>query len=205
MTSQRCIKPVMAGLLALALAACSILPEAESLTIYRLPNSLVADGDAAMADIPSLRINTPQASLALSGPRMLVNPQGDQLSTYKGARWSDPVPALVREHVAGAFAQRFSLSRISTDEHGLHADVHLGSDLQQFQVNYINGVPRATIELNARLINPGTRQVIAAKSFLVEQTLADVQVPGVVSAFQLAADDLASQLAEWVQSELQEG
>tara|TARA_R110000796_G_scaffold63377_2_gene146538 strand:- start:4754 stop:5380 length:627 start_codon:yes stop_codon:yes gene_type:complete len=195
-------RTALAAMTAIALSACTILPETEPLTVFQLAPPQMQPLAAAQS-LPSLRINTPQAGFALSSPRMLVNPSGDQVSTYKGARWTDPVPALLREHLAKAFTQQVSATGITTDEHALHSDVHLGSDLRQFQVRYNGSAPSAVIELNARLINPNSRDVIAAQHFLVEQRLDNPQVAGVVDGFKLAADELAEQMIRWTTDSLQ--
>lgn len=203
MSKRHYLKPLALLALAASLSACSVLPESEPVSVYQLPAPQMQPSAAAQS-LPSLRINTPQAGFALSSPRILVNPDGDQVSTYKGVRWTDPVPALLREHLAKAFTQQVSATGITTDEHALHADVHLGSDLRQFQVRYNGSVPSVVIELDARLINPNSREVIAARHFLVEQPLDNPQVPGVVSGFKLAADELAEQLISWSTDSLQD-
>lgn len=184
------------------LSACTLVPQAEPLTIYQLP----APGLTASAAKPlalSLRIATPQAGSVLSSPRMVVNPQGNELQTYKGARWSDPVPALLREHLIRAFEQRAVLAAVSTDENTFRADVHLSSDLRRFQVIYAGSRPVAVIELNARLISPASRKIIAGKTFTVEQPLPSAEIPGVVEGFKLASDELAAELIDWTQRQLE--
>ncbi|MBQ0744448.1 MAG: membrane integrity-associated transporter subunit PqiC [Pseudomonas sp.] len=186
---------------ALWLSACTILPKSEPLSVYQLPAPQMQPS-AAGQSLPTLRINTPRTGFALSTPRMLVKPDGNRVSSYKGARWTDPVPVVLREHLAKAFTQQGSPARVSTDEHALHADVHLGSDLQQFQVRYDGLQPVAVIELDARLVNPNSREVLAARRFLVEQPLDNPQAPGVVVALKLAADELAEQLIQWTADSL---
>lgn len=196
------IRTTVVAVTAIWLSACTLLPESEPLSVYQLPPPQMQPTAAAQG-LPMLRINTPQTGFALSTPRMLVKPEGNRISSYKDARWTDPVPVLVREHLARAFSQQGSASRISTDEHALHADVHLGSDLQQFQVRYDGTQPIAVIELDARLINPNSREVLAARRFQVEQALDNPQVPGVVVALKLAADELAEQLINWTADSLE--
>ncbi len=188
----------------LGLGACTILPETEALKVYQFPPPSTQPADNIQELDLSLRINTPQAGFALSGPRMLVNPEGHQLSTYKGARWSDPSPALMREHISRAFSLHGGVRTISTDEHTLHADVHLSNDMRRFQVNYYEGGPRAVIEMESRLIEASSRRVIANRTFLVEEPLADEQVPGVVKAFGVAADRLTEAMIPWALSALQQ-
>jgi cholesterol transport system auxiliary component len=183
------------------LSACTIFPEAESLKIYQLPapDMTVASGDP----VPfTLRISTPRAGSVLSSPRMVVNPRGNELQNYKGARWTDPAPALLRDHLAQAFEQRGAFTAVSTDENAFSADIHMSSDLRRFQVIYGDSGPYALIELNARLIDPTSRNIIAGKTFITQQPLASEAVPGVVSAFKKASDDLAARLIDWTASEL---
>ncbi len=191
------IAPVRAAAIGtlLLLGGCTILPETEPLKVFQFPTTTMQQAATQEIDT-SLRINTPQAGFALSGPRMLVNPEGQQLSTYRGARWSDPTPAILREHLARSFVLHGGVRTISTDEHSLHADVMLGSDLRRFQVIYQGG-PRAVIELDARVIESSTRRVLAYRTFIVEEPLRDEQVPGVVEAYGIAADRLSAELVPW--------
>lgn len=183
-------------------SACTVLPDAESLTIYQLP---APDLEASQAEpLPlSLRIGTPQAGSVLSSPRMVVNPQGNELQTYKGARWSDPVPALLRDHLARAFEQRGIFVAVSTDENAFRTDIHMSSHLRRFQVIYRERAPFAVIELNARLIDPVSREILAGEAFIVEHALPSAEIPGVVDGFKQAADELAVQLVRWTRNELE--
>lgn len=184
------------------LSACTVFPEAESLKIYQMPAPNLAASTAEPLPL-TLRISTPQAGSVLSSPRMVVNPRGNELQNYKGARWSDPVPALLREHLARAFQQRNILAAVSTDENSLKTDFHLSSDLRRFQVIYGEDGPSAVVELNARLIDPNNREILAGESFVVEQPLNSPEIPDVVEGFKLASDELAVRLVEWTRRELQ--
>jgi cholesterol transport system auxiliary component len=181
--------------------ACSVFPEAESLTIYQLPAPALEPSSAIPLPF-SLRIGTPQAGSVLSSPRMIVNPRGNELQAYKGARWSDPVPALLREHLAQAFEQRGVLEAVSTDVNTFSADIHLSTDLRRFQVIYSNSKPTVVIELKASLIDPTSRAIIARRSFIVEHAMTSAQIPGVVDGFKLASDEIASQVINWTAEQL---
>ena len=183
------------------LSACSVIPETEPVTVYQLPAPTVAATDVKPVPV-SLRINTPRAGIAISGPRMLVNPQGDQISAYKGVRWSDPAPALLREHFTRAFDLSAAVEQVSNDDHGLHADYLLSSDLRRFQVSYVDGPPRAIIELDTRLVDPSNRRMLAHRTFVVEEVLEDTEVPAVVRAFGRAAARLEAELIPWTRQGL---
>lgn len=188
----------------MGLIACTGFPKSEALKVYQLPETRIVQG-AQQPMLPlSLRINTPYTGFALSSPRIIVNAEGEQLSSYQGVRWSDPPPVLLREHLATAFSRYGGLTSISTDEHALHADRHLGGDLRRFYL--VNtGTPRVVIELNARIVNPTSRRIKANRTFVIEQPLPDVQILHVVEAFGIAADKLAEQLIQWTHAQLQNG
>ncbi len=184
------------------LGACTVLPESEPVTVYQFPAPPMHTADSGEAIPLSLRINTPLTGFALAGPRILVNPDGHELKTYKGARWSDPSPALLREYIAQSFNQHGGIATVSTDEHGLHADVHLSSNLRRFQVVYADGT-EVVIELDARLVEAGTLRVLSDRTFVTRQTLKNEQLPGVVAAYGQASEKLVAELLPWTLQVLQ--
>ena len=188
-------------LLALAAAlsltsACSILPQSEPVDIYRLPVN-----QASQSAIPvdwSLRLNKPLASETLAGPRIAVIPQGDVLSSYKGARWSDPVPLLVRNRLLDGFQRDGRVQRLSADDSNLQADYELAGELQAFQSEYrAGGAVEVVIRYDARLVQGRSQRILASKRFEVRQPLADTQVSAVVAGFGAASDQLAGQVVNW--------
>ena len=72
-------------------------------------------------------------------------PGGDRISHYKGVSWSDSTPVIVRNRLIDAFRSDGRISALSSDEHSLHADLELVSDLRAFQIEYQNGKPNAVI------------------------------------------------------------
>lgn len=136
-TSLRLV--TLAAALSLA-TACSILPKSEPVDIYRLPVNQ-ASRTATPLDW-SLRLNKPLASEALAGARIAVIPQGDIISGYKGARWSDPVPLLVRNRLLDGFQRDGRVQRLSADDSNLQADYELAGELQAFQSEYRPGAWR---------------------------------------------------------------
>jgi len=188
-------------LLALAAAlsltsACSILPQSEPVDIYRLPVKQ-ASHSATPVDW-SLRLNKPLASETLAGPRIAVIPQGDVLSSYKGARWSDPVPLLVRNRLLDGFQRDGRVQRLSADDSNLQADYELAGELQAFQSEYrAGGAVEVVIRYDARLVQGRSQRILASKRFEVRQPLADAQVSAVVAGFGAASDQLAGQVVNW--------
>lgn len=183
-------------------SACSILPQSEPVDIYRLPVNQPARA-AAPLDW-SLRLNKPLASEALAGPRIAVIPQGDVISSYKGARWSDPTPMLVRNRLLDGFQRDGRVQRLSADDSNLQADYELGGELQAFQSEYRpDGAVEVVIRYDARLVQGRSQRILASKRFEVRQALGEQQVPAVVAGFGAASDQLARQVIDWTVSQAQ--
>ncbi|WP_236236245.1 ABC-type transport auxiliary lipoprotein family protein [Pseudomonas faucium] len=185
----------LAASLSLA-AACSILPQPAPVDMYRLPVNQ-ASRNAAPLDW-SLRLNKPLASEALAGPRIAVVPEGDVISNYKGARWSDPVPLLVRNRLLDGFQRDGRVQRLSADDSNLQADYELVGELQAFQSEYRSGgAVEVVVRYDARLVQGRSQRILASRRFEVHQPLADRQVAAVVAGFGAASDKLAGQVIDW--------
>ena len=192
---------IAAPLLLALVAACSILPKAETPSIYRLPATALphAQGDTVHW---SLRINTPQAGRMVDSARIVVLPQGDVVSVYQGARWSDNGPVLFRNRLIDAFRDDGRVSALSNDDAALQADVSLSGNLSAFQSEYRNGQPTVVIRYDAQLVHTNGMRIIAGRSFEVTEPVSGKAVPEVVAAFGRADDTLARQVVEWA---LQQG
>lgn len=183
------------------LSACSILPQGEALDVYLLPSNLPVRTADAPRESWSLRVNRPQSSQLLDSPRIAVLPQGDRISAYQGARWSDRAPALFRDRLIAAFLDDGRVGAVSSDDSRLQADLELSSDLRAFQSEYRNGRPEVHILLDARLVQAGNQRILASRRFEVRQIAGDTAVESVVKTFGAANDQLSRQLIDWVLEE----
>jgi cholesterol transport system auxiliary component len=179
----------------LSVGACSILPEQAPSDVYRLPTVSTASKGTSPVSW-SLRVVRPKSSEALDSPHIAVIPEGNVISSYKGARWSDPAPVLLRNRLTDAFYRDGRVQSISTDDSNLQADFELGGELQAFQSEYRGTAIEVVIRLDARLADDRQR-IVASRRFEVHQPVADKQVPAVVSAFGQASDALAAQVLQW--------
>jgi cholesterol transport system auxiliary component len=183
--------------MALALiSACSILPKADPSDVYRL-----ASAQATAQGTPvswSLRVTKPQTSEFLDSPRIAVVPNGDLISSYANARWSDPAPVLLRNRLLDGFQRDGRVTLLSTDDTNLQADYELGGQLQAFQSEYRGRAVDVVIRLDARLVRGNDQRIIASRRFEVRQPVSDTQVPAVVAAFGQAGDQLNKQVVDWV-------
>ena len=190
-----CLRLLAAVALLSGLSACSIWPQSEVLSVYRLPASRLP-AQPVSSDW-SLRVNTPYSNQLLDSTRISVIPPGDQVSAYQGVRWSDRAPLLLRDRLVAAFLDDGRINAVSSDASRLHADLELGGDLRAFHSEYRDGRALARIQLEARLIEHGSLRILASRRFDISQVAHDTSVARVVEAFGQASDQLARELVDW--------
>jgi len=180
------------------ISACSILPESEPSDVYRLPTAQVPASTISPATQSwSLRLNKLQASEALNRPTIAVIPQGDVISSYKGSRWSDPAPVLVRNRLLDGFQRDGRVTLLSTDDSNFAADLELGGNLQAFQTEYQGTQASVVVRVDALLVRGYDQRILASRRFEERQLLSDVQVPAVVNGFGQASDRLTAKVVAW--------
>jgi len=187
-----------------AISACSVLPESETLRIFLLPTTPTQQQASEATTQKTLRINTPQASRVLASQRIAVVPQGNEISAYGGARWSDAAPVLLRDRLIEAFQRDGRMPSVSNEDVNLYSDLSLHSDLRAFQSVYVDGKPVVIIKLDARLVNRNDQHTLANRRFEVRQPSADSDVESVVEAFGLASDRLSAEIVDWTLSHAQQ-
>ncbi len=180
------------------LFGCSILPRSDAPDVYLLPASVMP----AIPDRPalpvSLRIATPQAALVLDSTRIAVLAQDNIITTYAGARWSDPAPRLLRDRLMDAFRADGRFAAVSSNDANLQADLELAGDLRAFQTEYLQGVPVVVVRYDAQLVQSRSQKIVATRRFEFRQPVIGKEVPQVVKAFGEATDQLAAQVIAWV-------
>jgi cholesterol transport system auxiliary component len=180
------------------ISACSILPQSEPSDVYRLPAAQApASASSVATQHWSLRLNKLQASEALNRPTIAVIPQGDVISSYKGSRWSDPAPVLVRNRLLDGFARDGRVTLLSTDDSNFAADLELGGNLQAFQTEYQGAQASVVVRVDALLVRGYDQRILASRRFEERQPLGDVQVPAVVAGFGQASDRLTAKVVAW--------
>ena len=180
------------------ISSCSILPKPEPFEMYRLPSA--QSNASASQGTPqrwSLRLTIFRSSEALNSPNIAVIPQGDVISHYKGARWSDPAPVLVRNRLLDGFQHDGRVPLLSTDDSIFQTDLELGGSLQAFQTEYQGTNASVVVRLDALLVRSHDQRLLASRRFEVHQPISDVQVSAVVAGFGQASDQLTAQVVNW--------
>lgn len=184
--------------LGVLLGGCTILPKREAPNVYLLPATPAAAIPHHSVLQKSLRIATPQAARVLDSTRIAVMPEGNVITAYQGARWSDPAPRLLRDRLVDAFRADGRFAAVSSDDANLQSDLELAGDLRAFQSEYVQGVPVVVIRYDVQLVRARSKHIVAAHRFDIRQPVAGKEVPQVVTAFGQAADQLAAQVITWV-------
>ncbi|MBC3382059.1 membrane integrity-associated transporter subunit PqiC [Serratia fonticola] len=182
------------------LAACTILPESPIQQVYLLPAQPVAVAGGQPSE-RSIRIVQPNTSQFLNGTRIAVQPQGAEITSFSGSRWSDPAPLLLRNRLIQEFRTNGHFRSVSSDDDNLQADLELGGDLSSFQGVYNGDRGEVMIRFDARLVRTSDRRVMASRSFAVREPIHGTSMDNVVQAFGLASDKLAAQTLAWARQQ----
>ncbi len=146
-----------------------------------------------------LAVARPVASGLLDSPRIAVRPAGGDLQVYAGARWADRAPVLVQDALLAAFEDAGRLDAVVRQSSGARSDRVLLLDLRAFEARYgTAAAPDAHIALQATLIDPRSRAVLAQRRFSVLHPAEDTGIEAVVRAFNAAMSHLGGELVGWV-------
>jgi len=182
----------------LAVGACaSLTGTKESFTVYS-PRYEAPSSTAQGKPVDwQLAIDTPLASDALDASRMRVMPTPGALETYKGGRWADTPPLVLRGLLIEAFQETGRIAGVGAVTSGLHADYTMTIDLYDFEVQYRDGTPHALIRLNAKLNDASINRVRAAKTFEADEPVSGTTAGDAAAAFDRAIDALLAGIVRW--------
>lgn len=195
MKSRRRFLPVLA--LPLMLGACSSL-----LNVQRAPFTIyspqyTADRSAGAPVAWQLVVETPLASDTLATARIVVMPSRGVIELLPSARWSDTAPAMLRSLVVRGFEASGRIVGVGSAVSGLRADYSLAIDLHDFQIEIVDGSPRAAVRFQARMLDYTSNRVFAARAFAAEEAASGTDAAGAFAAFQLALDRSVAELVDW--------
>jgi cholesterol transport system auxiliary component len=182
------------GLLCLGLVGCALAAGSKPPTY-----DLVATHSFAGTKKPApwqLVVYEPTATSALDTSRLMVRPQADQVSYYKGIAWSDRLPRLVQTRMIETFQNSGAVKSVSPST-GQYA---LATELRSFQIDVTSGRAAAEIDIFAKLINVSTGRVVATKGFSA-RVPATSDAPGdAIAALNQAFTEVLQDTTTWVAS-----
>jgi cholesterol transport system auxiliary component len=182
------------GVLCLGLLGCALAGSKPPATY-----DLVAPRSFSAKPRPApwqLVVYEPTAVHALETNRLMVRPQADQVSYYKGVAWSDRLPRLVQARIIETFQNSGAVKAVSSGT-GQYA---LVTDLRAFQIDVTSGKAHAEIEIFAKLVNTGSGKVVATKGFSA-RVPATTDSPGdAIAALNQAFTEVLQDTMTWVAS-----
>jgi len=190
------------GLAATALlfvSACSVLPQSQEVTLYRLPNNPSVQQSSEAGNLPPVIVRLPQSSGALSTSRILVvPPNSNEVSAYASVRWQDKTPIVLRDRLVDDMRSDGRFAAVSTDAALAGADFELGGDLNAFQVEHPEGQTVVHLRYDALFSDRANGKAVASKRFEIVEPVQGKDVAQVVEAFGRATDQLSQQVIKWV-------
>ena len=185
-----------AGMVALALAGCSVLPDnREEMSIWTVD---AAPPAAAGAPVDwQLALDEPGAAEPLDGARIVLSPAPGEFGVYRGARWSERAPRLLQGLVLRSLEDSGRIKGVGRGNSGVRADYRLLLDLRAFHVD----AGAARVGFSARLLRWPEGKVFAARTFDASAPVDGSGIAAVVAAFRAASAEAVPAVAEWVLAE----
>lgn len=187
---------------ALLLSACaSLLGGDHPAAVYTLDAAAPAAAGSTRAVATPLAVATPDAAGLLDSPAILVSPGGGELQVYAGARWSERPSLLLRQRLLDALGAA-GASHAFPAASGALAPYTLESDLVRFQAGVGDGGARAQVVLDVRLIDSGSRQLLAQRRFHASAAATSDHAAALATAFGRAGNSVCTQAAGWALAQL---
>lgn len=188
-----------AGLSAVLLAGCSILPESTPVDIYRLGSPNAGEGATREFGAPTVMISLPSASRSVGGDSIMVARGDRSMAVAAGARWAAPARNMVQDYIIETFeVEAPGLAPLRPGD-GIAGDYDLSIDLRDFQAEYDAGLeaaPLVRVSAGARLIS-ASRDLQGATVAASEIRAGGNRMAEIVAAFDRATGEIASELAAW--------
>lgn len=202
------MKRLLAPLLAVALAACSALPDKPvQETHYDFGPGAVVDAVVTPTG-PALVLPEVEVSGSLEGPALLyrlgyANPH--QLRPYAYARWSAPPGQLlrqrIREHLSLTRPVLDSAAGASLARRGGTVPPTLRVELEEFSQLFDSATDsKGVLRLRCTLLESTAagERLVAQRSFTVQRPAPTADAAGGVRALTAATDAAAAEIAAWL-------
>lgn len=144
-----------------------------------------------------LVVNEPNTVRALDGDRILVKPQPEQVTYYKGAVWSDRLPRLMQMRMIEAFQNAGLVRAVGGRTDRLDADVELATEVRAFDVQIAGGQAEAVANVFVKLIDKGGR-IVASRAFEARVPTSATDAAQMVSSLNRAFDTILREMVPWV-------
>jgi cholesterol transport system auxiliary component len=180
------------------LSGCiQLLPEGEPPPqIYTLTTPDL--GSINTQDLPSLSVSSPTTIGALRNDRLAVMKGAQSLSYYRGVRWAEPLPALVRNTLVESLENANLTRQLATTQDGVRQDYELHLMIRQFALTVgSRRDPVAEVRITARLVHVRRRETVAAERFTARSEARRDSADAAMAACDEAASAVLKDVALW--------
>jgi len=194
-TSRRWLSSAMA----LALAGCaSLLGVGPAPHLYR-----VTPKSTYPANLPhpagQLLVDVPLAPAGLDTARIALSRSAISIDYFADSEWIDRVPLMVHTALLDSFENSKAITAIDRESVGLRADLILQTEIRHFEALYDlrDGPPEVWVAINARLIDPSGREVVAHAAFERRKQAQGSDIAQIVLAFDEALGGVMEDIVLW--------
>ena len=189
----------LASILALALTGCaSLLGLGPAPHLYR-----VTPKSTYPANLPhpagQLLVDVPLAPAGLDTARIALSRSAVSIDYFADSEWIDRVPLMVQTALLDSFENSKAITAIDRESVGLRADLILQTEIRHFEALYDSpdGAPNVWVAINARLVDPSGREVVAHAAFERRKQAEGGDVAQIVLAFEEALGGVMEDIVLW--------
>src|SRR5262249_60443489 len=112
-------------------------------------------------------VDVPLAPAGLDSSRIALSRSAVSIDYFADSEWTDRAPLLVQTALLESFENSKAITAIDRESVGLRADFILKTEIRHFEAVYdsSSGPPETWVAINARLVDPASRDVVAQSSF----------------------------------------
>lgn len=183
---------------AAALSGCSLLGGRKTPPTQYAPMAQARLSAAAPTLDAALAIGPVQVTRPYDSVRIAVRPTPQELQVYKDGVWAQRPSEMLTASLLRLLEDSGRVRTVARAGSGVNARYRLLLDLRRFEADYAGtAMPRATIEVSAKLLRDDANDVLASRTFVEAEPAAGTAVPQVVDAFDRALVRIDGALAEW--------
>lgn len=206
-------RTMLLALLGMTLAACAgslfknkaAPPTMYMLGVARTRTDPTAGGQPGGApagnDLPrDLAVLRPRVRAGLDTDRIAALYPDRHLDYFADVRWSGPLDEVLQDLAVQQFHANPGLGNVSPEASVFGSPYWLEIEVTDFQAEYsaAGGPPTVHVHLQARIGNSGDRHVLGRFEPDVHEAAADNRMSAIVDAYNRAADQALSEIAEGV-------
>jgi cholesterol transport system auxiliary component len=189
----------LSSIMALAVTGCaSLLGIGPAPHLYR-----VTPKSTYPANLPhpavQLLVDVPLAPAGLDTSRIALSRSAVSLDYFADSEWIDRVPVMVQTALLDSFENSNAITAIDRESVGLRADFILETEIRHFEAVYDSpeGAPNIWVAINARLVDPSGRGIVAQASFEQRHSASANEIPQIVLAFDEALGGVMEDIVLW--------